>query len=310
MLLCTVLLFFGFFLLIRGSDAFVDGATALARRWHVSEFLIGMTVVAMGTSAPEISVSVASALRGSAGVAVGNILGSNIANILLILGVSAVICPLAVRKNTLLYEMPFIVFITLLLMWFGITFGGITRLAAVVLCVLFFLYMLYLCQVPSETDRVQNQVATTMSGLKTALSIILGLGALVIGSNLTVSSSIEIARYLNVSERIIGLTIVAIGTSLPELAIGITAALKRHIDLAIGNIIGTNIFNIVFILGLVGLISPLAFENGFILDSAVALLAAGMLWVCTLYKSGLTRIHGALFLLLYFSYLLYLIFVG
>ncbi|MBO7645029.1 MAG: calcium/sodium antiporter, partial [Alphaproteobacteria bacterium] len=261
-----------------------------------------------GTSAPEFSVGVASAIHNATGVAIGNVLGSNIANILLILGTLSVICPLSVRKNTLYYEMPFIIFITVLLMWFGWSFGGVTRGAAGLFCILFAIYMLYMFYVPSGSDTCENTQIKEMSGLKITLNILLGLGALILGSDLTVSSAVDIARYLNVSERIIGLTIIAVGTSLPELTISITAALKHRVDLAIGNIIGSNIFNIVFILGIIGLINPLPFEPAFIFDSVIALLAAVLLWMCTLRKSKLTRIHGILFLLLYLIYLLYLIF--
>lgn len=307
MLLSIIILIIGFVLLTRGSDAFVDGAVALARRWHVSEFLIALTVVAMGTSAPEFSIGVVSALHNSSGVAIGNIFGSNIANILLILGISSIIYPLAVRQNTLRYEIPFMIFITILLLVFGWTFGEITRVVAGILCMLFLLYTIYMYYMPSSPDEVQNQPVKKMSGFKIVLNITLGLAALIIGSNFTVDSATNIARYFNVSERIIGLTVIAVGTSLPELAIGIAAAVKHRVDLVIGNIIGTNIFNILFVLGIVGLIRPLPFEPEFMFDGAVGLLGAGVLWVCALYKSGLTRANGILFLLLYSAYLGYLI---
>lgn len=305
MLLSIIILIIGFVLLTRGSDAFVDGAVALARRWHVSEFLIALTVVAMGTSAPEFSIGVVSALHNSSGVAIGNIFGSNIANILLILGISSIIYPLAVRQNTLRYEIPFMIFITILLLVFGWTFGEITRVVAGILCMLFIVYMIYLYYIPSTPDEPKS--VKKMSGFMIFLNITLGLCALIIGSNFTVDSATNIARYFNVSERIIGLTVIAVGTSLPELAIGIAAAVKHRVDLVIGNIIGTNIFNILFVLGIVGLIRPLPFEPEFMFDGAVGLLGAGVLWVCALYKSGLTRANGILFLLLYSAYLGYLI---
>ena len=305
MLLSIILLIIGFVLLVRGADTFVDGATAIARRWHIPEIVIGLTIVAMGTSAPEAAVSITSAFQGANGVAIGNVFGSNIANILLILGVTSAICALTVVKNTVRYEIPFVGFITLLLMWMGWRYGMISHGGAAVLCGLFLAFLAYLFVMSKGTPSDDLPPAKQMSIAKILLYIIGGIIALVFGSNLTVNSAVDIAHALNVSDRIIGLTIVAFGTSLPELVTCIIAALKKESDIAIGNIVGSNIFNILFVLGIAGLIHTIPFDRAFLIDGAFAMLAVILLFAAVARTGKLSRAMGVFFVLLYIAYIGY-----
>lgn len=305
MLVDFLLLAFGFILLIRGADYFVEGASALAARLCIPPIVIGLTVVAMGTSAPEAAVSIVSALQGSNGIALGNVIGSNIANILLILGVTSVISSLTVQKTTVRYELPFMGAITLLLCIMGAHYGMVTRGCAFVLLGLFVAFLVYLyffsCDGKCETPEIKP-----LSRPKIALYVILGIIALIWGSNLTVESASDIARHLGVSQRLIGLTIVALGTSLPELVISIIAARKGQADLAIGNIIGSNIFNILFVLGLAGAILPIAFSPAFLFDCTMALVAVALLMLFVSRDCLLSRSNGMVFLVVYAAYILHL----
>jgi cation:H+ antiporter len=308
MILNIVLLIVGFVLLIRGANAFVDGAAALAHRFNIPEIVIGLTVVAMGTSAPEAAVSISSALQGASAMAVGNVLGSNIVNILLILGMSAVISPLNFKKKTIQYEIPFIIFITIIMMWFGVRYGIIDRFAAAVLLMLFVGFMVYMYSTArKEIINAEKEVASDMSIAKIIVFLCLGLAALVFGSDLTVKSATNLATLLHVPNRIIGLTLVAAGTSLPELVTCIAAARKKRTGLIVGNIIGSNIFNVLFVLGLTGLVMPVPFEYAFVVDAAISIVITVLLWLFAIYEQNLTRSEGAIFLVCYVLYLMYLI---
>lgn len=306
MLWNIILLVIGFVVLIRGADAFIDGASALARRFNVPQIIIGLTVVAMGTSAPEAAVSISSALRGANGVAVGNVLGSNIANVLLVLGVAALITPLAVQKKTIQYEIPFVIFITIMLMWFGVRYGAVTRLAAGVLVLFFMIFLGYL-YISAKQHIVKTVQTKHMSLVKIFMFLVLGMAALIIGSDLIVSCATKIAVWLRVPTRIIGLTLIAFGTSLPELVTCVVAARKKQTDLIIGNIIGSNIFNILFVLGIAGLAHPVNFEYAFVIDAAISIVITIFLWLVTIYEQNLTRKMGMFFVVCYAGYLLYLI---
>lgn len=306
MLLSLIVLTVGFVLLIRGADYFVDGASALANRMCIPPIVIGLTVVAMGTSAPEAAVSISSAMHGSNAIAIGNVLGSNIANIFLILGLTAIITPLLVQKNTIRYEIPFVGAITVLLCWMGFAFGMVSRFSAVALLALFALFLLYLFMISRKSECDISDIKQ-MSGLKISLCLLLGMAALILGSNLTVSSACDIATYLGVSERVIGLTIIALGTSLPELVTSVIAARHGEADIAIGNIVGSNIFNILFVLGVAGVILPIPFNPAFLFDGIIAILAVILLWLCTFRKGRMGSKSGMLFLLIYFAYLIYLV---
>ena len=306
MFLSIILLVAGFILLAKGADMLVDGACALARKFNIPEIIIGLTVVACGTSAPEAAVSISSVLHGASGVGVGNILGSNIANILLILGVSALITELHVQKNTILYEIPFVCFISVLLMFMGWQYGMIYRGGAMILCALFIAFLGYLF-VAAKKQKDDAPEIENISSLKMLLFIIFGIVALVFGAKLTVDSAVGIAHILNVPERIIGLTIIAFGTSLPELVTCIVAAIKKRSDIAIGNIVGSNIFNILFVLGITGLIKNIPFESAFLIDSVWGISATVLLWLFVVQSRKLTASQGFLFLVLYFVYIVSLV---
>ena len=306
MLIDLLLLVFGFVLMVRGADYFVDGASGLATRLCIPPIIIGLTVVAMGTSAPEAAVSITSALHGSNAIAIGNVIGSNIANILLILGLSAIAAPLIVQKNTMRFEIPFMGCITLLLFFMGAHYGVISHTCSLVLLGLFvgFLGYLYVLSRYSNRDACEiKQIGCT----KIVLYTVLGMLALVLGSNITVDAAKNIAEYFGVSERIIGLTIIAIGTSLPELVTSIIASRKGECDLAIGNIVGSNIFNILFVLGLSGVILPIPFNPAFTIDCWIAILSVVMLALATFRTGRMGRVWGAIFIATYIVYMICLI---
>lgn len=306
MFISIILLILGFVLLSKGADVLVDGASAVARKFNIPEIVIGLTIVACGTSAPEAAVSISSVINGATGVGVGNILGSNIANILLILGVSALISNLYVQKNTVLYEIPFVAFVSLLLMFFGWQYGMVSRVAAMILCALFVLFLFYL-YIISKNQKDNMSPHENMQVWKMVSFVIFGIAALIIGAKLTVNSAVDIARALNISERVIGLTVIAFGTSLPELITCIVAAIKKCSDIVIGNIIGSNIFNILFVLGITGVIRPIPFENVFLVDSAWGIVATVLLLIFVLRDRILTKSKGIIFLILYAIYVTTLI---
>lgn len=301
-----LLLILGFILLVRGADVFVDAAAGIARKFKIPAIIISTTIVAIGTSAPEAAISIIAALKGADGVSVGNVIGSNITNIFLILGVTAAIGTIPVHKNTKKYELPFVGFITLLLAIFGLTLGQISRGEAIILLALFVAFLIYMIIMARKSDDVPDDIKPVSLGAGAVL-IIAGIAALVYGSNMVVDSATAIAQHVGVSDRIIGLTLIALGTSLPELIVCIIAAIKRQYDLAIGNIVGSNIFNILFVLGMAAAIRPIPFQIAFLTDTAVALGAITMLILFTYRGSKLTRIGGIVFLLSYIAYTAYLV---
>ena len=306
MIASLVLLVIGFVLLVRGADAFVDAAAGVARRFNIPAIVIGTTLVAIGTSAPEAAISITAALKGSDGVSIGNVIGSNITNILLILGVTALIGATPIHKNTKKYELPFVGIITLLLCAFGIWAGAVSRLAAFIFLALFIGFISYTVVMAKKSNEEAPEIK--MSSLPmTIIMIIVGIAAIVLGSNLTVDSAMDIATRLGVSDRVIGLTLVALGTSLPELAVCVAAALKHEYDMAVGNIVGSNIFNILFVLGTAAAIHPLPFDSAFIFDGAIAMLAVVMLMLFTTRDSRLGRVAGIIFVLTYAAYTYYLV---
>lgn len=300
------LLIVGFVLLIRGANAFVDAAASIARRFNIPAIIIGTTLVAIGTSAPEAAISIVAALRGSDGVSIGNVIGSNITNVFLILGLTAVIAAIPIHKNTKKYELPFVGIITLMLAAFGAWFGVISRWMAVVFLMLFIGFIAYTIVMARRSNESQPEIKQ-IPILWTFVMIIAGIAALVIGSDLTVNSATDIATRLGISERVIGLTLVALGTSLPELVVCVAAALKREYDMAVGNIVGSNIFNILFVLGTAAAIRPMPFSSAFVADAAIAVMAITMLMIFGAKNSRLSRIGGMVFLASYVAYIWYLI---
>ncbi len=304
-LLAIILLIVGFVMLIKGADWFVDGAAGIAARFGIPQLVIGLTIVAMGTSAPEAAVSITAALTGNAGITIGNVLGSNILNVLLILGITSVIITVPVQKSTVKWEMPFMHVITIVLAFLGFTGGRIERWEGMVLWIFFFIYFVYLFRMAKQgTEEEEEEMHPLWQQL---LMLLVGIACIVIGSDLTVDNATIIAAKLGMDDRLIGLTIVAFGTSLPELVTSVTAAKKGKADIAIGNIVGSNVFNILFVVGTTALITPVAFKTGFIVDSAVTLAAGLFLWIAVMKENKLKRPAGVVMLLGYALYFIYLL---
>lgn len=312
MLLNVILLVVGFVLLIKGADVFVEGASKVAAMLHIPQIVIGLTIVAFGTSAPEAAVSIASSYKGTAGIAIGNIIGSNIANVLLILGISGMIGMLVIKKNTLYIETPFVIVITLVLLFLGYYDGVISRLDGIVLWVFFLAFLFYLQRLTKKGDDSAIDDVPELDEndrlWKLALMIVLGIVCVVIGSQVTVDSASSIAQEFGVSDRIIGLTIVSIGTSLPELVTSVSASFKGKNDIAIGNIIGSNIFNILFVLGTASLVSPrgIPFAPGFLLDGVIA-IGAIVMFMFFIGKQMKLKKYGAFIMLI--SYVCYIVYI-
>ncbi|MBR0381115.1 MAG: calcium/sodium antiporter [Eubacterium sp.] len=314
-LLELIILVIGFALLIKGADVFVDGAAGVAELFGIPELIIGLTVVAMGTSAPEAAVSITSALKGSADIAIGNVLGSNLLNVLLVLGVTALVKPIAVGESTRKIEIPFLIFISAIFLIFS-NKQYVTRLEGLALWALFILYISYTIRVAlkAQNEGGQGQAEDEENGgkkkqpaWKLLLFIVLGIAMIVGGSNLSVDAASEIALLLGVSKRLIALTVVAFGTSLPELVTSVMAARKGNADIAIGNIVGSNIFNYLFIIGTTALIIPVPFDPKFRLDAFLVILVEALLLALVSKTKKLTRPGAALMLACYAGYLVYLI---
>ncbi|SET34796.1 calcium/sodium antiporter [[Clostridium] polysaccharolyticum] len=301
-----VILFIGFILLIKGADYFVDGASGVADKFGIPQLVIGLTIVAFGTSAPEAAISISAALKGSTGIAIGNVIGSNIMNILLILGITSCIVPLKVARTTVKYEIPFTILISIVLVVYGAVFGKMNFTGGIILWVLFICFFIYLVRVAKNSQEPEAE-EQKHSFIMLIIFILGGLVAIVYGSNFTVDSATAIAKVFGVSDRIIGLTIVAFGTSLPELMTSVTAARKGKADIAIGNIIGSNIFNILFVLGTTALIKSVPFASKFIVDGLVCIGAAVLLYVAVLKDGKMGRKAGATMLVCYAAYFVYLL---
>ena len=296
-----ILLVLGFILLLKGADWFVDGASSIASRFGIPQLIIGLTIVAMGTSLPEAFVSITAALKSNAAITIGNVIGSNILNVGIILGITALIRPLHIQNSTIKYEMPFMMLVTLVLILQGIN-HTISRFDGIVMWLFFLGYLYYIFKMS------KNQMEETEIKKTNPLFIPLGLVCLMVGSNFAVDAATNIAISLGVSQRFIGLTIVALGTSLPELVTSVTAARKGNADIAIGNIIGSNIFNILFVVGSSALITPVPFEPNFIIDSFVAILIGLVLYICTKKTRVLDKKAGILLLVTYSIYFIYLLY--
>lgn len=311
MAISIILIIIGMALVLWGADRLTDGAVAIAQRMNVPEIVIGLTIVAMGTSMPEFCVSFAGALKGTADLAVGNVVGSNIFNAMLIVGVAATVAPMSILKSTVKKDIPFAVFASLILFQLCLN-NRITRIEAFVLLIMFAVFMIYTVMgakngmpTASEEEAKKNK----SKGLfKDVFYVFAGLAALIVGSNIFVDNATEIARLLGVSEAVIGLTIVAAGTSLPELATSIVAARKGQSAIAIGNVIGSNVFNILFIIGLTGVVAPMQIVGLTNIDFAVMLFSMLLLWLMSFTKYTLSRWEGAVLAVLYVVYVGWLIY--
>ncbi len=295
------ILIIGFAMLVKGADFFVDGACVLATKLGISQLVIGLTIVAMGTSAPEAAVSISAAIKGSADITLGNVIGSNILNVWLILGITSLIIPLAITRASLMIDIPVMLGVTILLLVLGYD-GLITFSDGIILMVAFLSYMGYLLYVTkTKPQEPPEEPHGEMAIWKAMLCITVGLVMIIAGSDFTVDAASAIARIANMSERLIALTIVAFGTSLPELVTSVTAARKGNADIAIGNIVGSNIFNISFLVMLTSLIIPVPFAPKFRIDVMVTIFSGLTLWVMGR-KGVLQRWHGVAMLLCYAAY--------
>ena len=306
------LLALGFVLLVKGADGFGEGASRLAEKFGSPQLVIGLTIVAMGTSLPEAAVSVSAALKGSAEITIGNIVGSNIMNILLILGLTALITPMAVQKSTVRYEIPFVIVVSVILVAMGAAGDNLLRLSdGLILWALMLCYLGYLLDMSKRGVGLAEEMRgedreKPMPVWKMLALIVLGGAMIVLGSDVAVDAATELAMIFGMSERLIGLTIVAFGTSLPELVTSVTAAIKGKADIAVGNIVGSNIFNILFVVGTSALITPVAYAPEFLTDGIVCIAAAVLLWICVFKNKRLGRVGGLLMLLGYGGYFMYL----
>lgn len=311
MIFQLLLLVLGFVFLVKGSDWFVDGAAGIATKFGIPQLIVGLTIVAMGTSAPEAAVSITAAMNGSADITIGNIVGSNILNVLIILGLSAVVFPLTVDKDTIKFDIPVTIFATLLLIFLGKD-GNVTRIDGIILLVVFVTYLLILIRKAKKSQAQNTEIVSEENADEKPKSMIMllvmilgGLAMVIFGSRFVVISASFFARQFGLSERFIGLTIVALGTSLPELFTSVVAASKKNCDIAIGNIIGSNLFNILFVVGLSSLIIPVPFASAFRIDSLIALVSVVALLLFCLPKKRLSRFAGAIFLISYVAYFVF-----
>lgn len=312
-----ILFVVGFYLLIKGADLLVDGSASIAYKLKISSIVIGLTIVAFGTSAPELVVNIFASLNGNTDIAIGNILGSNIVNILLILGISAIIYPLKTKENTVWKEIPLSLLAAILLGVMvndyridGISFSGLTRIDGIVLISFFVIFLYYTFGIAKIKENFDEEVEiNNYSYLKSGIFIFLGIAGLVLGGKWIVDGATQIAQLFGVSQSLIGLTVVAIGTSLPELATSAVAAYKKHTDIAIGNVVGSNIFNIFWILGISSIINPLPFSQTFNFDIIVTILASAILFFIMFIgkKHTVTKWEGFGMVSLYVFYLAFLI---
>lgn len=322
-MLLYILFVIGFFLLIKGADVLVKGSTSIAKRFGLSDMVVGLTIVSFGTSLPELIINVLSSLQGQSELAIGNVFGSNVANLLLILGVTAIICPLPIRRNTILTEIPFSLIATLLV---GFLANAtllnktdelyISRLDGAILLFFFVLFMVYIYNIAkTNKDEVLPHAegdAPLLSVRKSVLLILLGVVGLFLGGKWVVDGAVHIAQSFGLSESFIGLTVVAIGTSLPELVTSVMAAFRRNIDIAVGNVVGSNIFNLVWILGISALINPLPFDVVSNSDIVMMIFASTLLIVAMPIgkRNAIDRWNGVFFLLVYISYITFLVMRG
>lgn len=313
MILEILLIIIGIAVVLWGADRFTDGATGLARRLKVSELVIGLTVVALGTSLPEFMVSFMSVLRGSSDMSVGNIIGSNVFNILVILGASAIMRTMKVEKSLLRRDIPICLAASSLLFAFAVTEGTIARMEGLVLVAFFCAYLYMAYRVARKDRRGAPTVSPDSSkGEEKSLAyfillILLGMAALVVGGRVLVDNAVLVAKECHVSESVIGATILAGGTSLPELATSIMAARKGSLGLAFGNVIGSNVFNIAFVIGICGSIVPMAVKEITEVDWLMLVGSCILVWIVAFTRRELRRWEGILLVLCYLAYLVYLL---
>ncbi len=315
MILSVIYFLAGIVLVIFGADWLTKGASALARRFNISELVIGLTIVAMGTSLPEFVISTGSAIKGSSGIALGNIIGSNIFNGMFILGVAALIAPIRFNARMLSREIPFnlLASVVVLLLSGSMLVGGapgeyITRYGGLLLFCFLAVFLRYTFSIPADESE-ESSVPPAVTAVRIALYIIAGLAALILGGNLFVDGATDIARLAGLSEAVIGITIVSAGSSLPELAVSVNAARKGNVGIALGNVLGSNILNIFFILGTAATISPISLKGFSCVDYYVLVASSLLIYIVARFggKAVITRFEGALLVAGYVAYTTYLI---
>ena len=314
MFLSIISFIVGIVLVILGADWLTKGASGIARRFGVSELVIGLTIVALGTSLPELVISVSSAIKGSSGIALGNVIGSNIFNGLLILGVTALIAPIRFNSRMLTREIPFnlLASVVLILVSGSMLVGGgtgeyITRYSGLLLLCFLAVFVRYTFSIPNDDD--DEALEKPMSICKVLLFIILGLAGLIFGGNIFVNGATELARIAGLSEAVIGITVVSAGSSLPELAVSVSAARKGNVGIALGNVLGSNILNIFLILGCSATITPISLDGFSFVDFYVLLASSLLIYIVTRFggKAVINRIEGVLLVSGYIAYTTYLI---
>lgn len=309
-----LLMIVGFVILIKGADFFVDGASGIAEKFHIPQIIIGLTIVAFGTSAPEAAISISAAFAGTTGIAIGNILGSNLLNILIILGISACIVPLHIEKSSIRFDIPFNLVITLILVVFGVVFGRLNVFSGIIFWIFMIGFMVHLFRA-AKSEMNQGDTKEEPKGQKNVFLLLVyivgGIVAIIFGSDIAVDNATIIASdILHIDDRLIGLTIIAFGTSLPELMTSVTAARKGNADIAVGNILGSNIFNILFVLGTVSLIAPVEFSLSFVIDGVINIVVVILLYFLSKDDDTLSRRDGVTFLVCYAAYFVYLLAVN
>jgi len=317
MIEAEILIVIGFFLLIKGADYLVDGAVGIAKKFNIPEIVIGLTIVSIGTSMPELIVSITSAMEGFSDMAIGNVVGSNVANLLLILGISAISSPIILKRETRLIEVPLCLIISIIFYFICNIGQNVTRKEGILLITLFVLFIIYTIVMAfkgNEFDKEDDEIETVENvqaeknnnTLKNLFHIVLGIAALKFGGDLAVNNAVKVAEWFGLSEKIISVTILAVGTSLPELVTTVSAAIKKENDIAIGNILGSNIFNMLLIIGVSALIKPITYNISYNIDMYIVMSAAVVLFLFAYIppKNKMSRINGIIHLSLYIIYLI------
>lgn len=297
----------GFVLLIKGADFFVDGSSSVAKKLRVPSIIIGLTIVAMGTSLPECAVSVTASLSGNNALAVSNVVGSNIFNLMVVCGTAAAFTPLMIQKSTLTQEFPFSIFCALLLLGFGFIGMELGRIDGIIFLVLFTAYILWMIFSALKNRTESEEEIETLPTWKCIVFIIGGAIAIKYGGDFVVDGASAIALKLGLSQNLIGLTIVALGTSLPELVTSVVAAKKGEVDMALGNAIGSNVFNILLVLGVAAAISPISFIMENVIDIIILIGMSILVWILGWTKRVIDRKEGILMVAIYIAYLVYII---
>lgn len=310
-----LLLVVGFVLLIKGADIFVDGASKIARKIGIPSIIVGLTIVSIGTSAPELAVSVISALDGNSGIAIGNVLGSNMFNTLVVLGATSVISPIVFKKSTVKrdYIVNLLATILLYILAFGFSLndGKLTRIDGIILLLICIIYMIALVRVVRKGNGFKEEPDKSINIFSNIIISIIGIAAIVIGGDMVVDNATIIATSLGMSEKLVGLTIVAMGTSLPELVTSVVAALKGEKEIALGNVLGSNIFNMLLIIGSSSTISPFMVQGSLAVDFIILIISTifvgGLIFLNKQKMKKITRVEGLILLAIYVSYLVYII---